>query len=96
MPTDFITAEMLATFAGLVIGLNIIVQFTKKPIKNKWGDGAVRIYSFIVAFILTSIFTDMGNGPQGIALTIVNAILIATASTGSYETIADPKAEKKK
>lgn len=93
---DFITAEMLATFAGMVACINLIVQFSKKPIKDKFGDGAVRLYSFIISLVLSFIFLDMGHGVQAIALHLVNAILLATSTTGSYEIIADPKALKTK
>lgn len=95
---DFISVEMLATFAGLVAATNIIVQFSKKPIKNKWGDAAVRIYSFIISFILIAAFI----GPQGksvgqsIILILINSIIVTLTALGSYESIADPKAEKKK
>jgi hypothetical protein len=98
MNQEFITPEMLATFAGLVAATNIIVQFSKKPIKNKWGDAAVRIYSFIISFILIAAFI----GPQGksvgqsIILILINAIVVTLTALGSYESIADPKAEKKK
>lgn len=96
MANDFITADVLATFIGLTAGINIVVQFTKNPIKARWGDGAVRVYSFVIALVLAFIFTDFGSGVQGVALTFLNAILLAAASTGSFEMIKDPKADKRK
>ena len=94
MLNDFISAEFLATFSGIVVAINLIVQFTKNPIKKRFGDWAVRLYSFILALIITAIFTDMGEGIQGIALVVINAILLAVTSTGIYEVVSDPKAKK--
>jgi uncharacterized protein with PQ loop repeat len=93
---EFMTGEVLATFVGLVTAVTIIVQFTKSILKRKCSDSSVRIYAFIIALILTFIFAKNGVGPKGIVLTIINAVLITTASTGAYEMIADPKAEKAK
>lgn len=96
MYSEFMTAEMLATFAGLVAAVSVIVQFTKSIIKNQFGDSAVRLYAFIIALILTFLFARCGTGIQGIVLTVINAMLISIASMGAYENIADPRAEKKK
>lgn len=96
MYNDFITMETLATFAGLVAAVSIIVQFTKSLIKNRFGDAAVRVYTFIIALILTFIFARSGTGIDGIVLTVINSIIVAITAMGGYEVIADPKAEKKK
>ena len=96
MYNDFITMETLATFAGLVAAVSIIVQFTKSLVKNRYGDAAVRVYTFIISLILTFIFARSGQGIEGIVLTIINSIIVAIAAMGGYEVIADPKAEKKK
>lgn len=93
---DFMTGEVLATFVGLVTAVTIIVQFTKSVLKKKYSDSSVRVYAFIIALVLAFIFAKSGTGAKGIVLTIINAILITTASTGAYEMIADPKAEKSK
>ena len=93
---EFITLEFLATFAGLVAAVSIIVQFTKSIVKKKFSDGIVRLYAFIIALVLTFIFAKSGQGIEGILLTVINAILITIASTGTYEMIVDPKAKKSK
>ena len=96
MTTEFMTAEVLATFAGLVAAVSVVVQFTKSIVKKQFGDSAVRLYAFIVSLILTFIFAKAGSGTEGIVLTILNAILISIAAMGGYEMVADPKAEKKR
>lgn len=96
MYDEFMTVEVLATFAGLVAAVSVIVQFTKSIVKKNLGDGWVRLYAFVISLVLTFIFARCGEGVQGVVLTIINAILISIASMGAYESIADPKAEKKK
>ena len=96
MYNKFMTVEMLATFAGLVAAVSIVVQFTKSIVKKQFGDGAVRLYAFVIALGLTFIFARAGAGIEGIVLTFINAILVTIASMGGYEVVADPRAEKSK
>lgn len=91
---DFMTPESLATFAGLVAAVAIIVQFTKSLVKRQFEDYVVRVYAFIIALVLTFVFAPTGDDINGIVLTIINAILITLAAMGGYEAIADPKAQK--
>lgn len=94
MFNDFMTLDVLTTFAGLTATTMLIVQFTKFLVKRKFGDSYVRIYSFIIALILTFIFASRGSNVQGIIMTIINAIIITIAATGGYEIITDPMARK--
>lgn len=96
MYEDFITLDTLTTFAGIVAATTLIVQFTKSLIKKKFQDVAIRIYTWIVALILMIVFVGYGKGMQGIVLTVINSIIVALTSMGTYEVIADPKAEKRK
>lgn len=92
---DFMTMDILSTFAGLTTAVIIIVQFTKSIIKKKWGSSYVRVYAFIISLLLTFIFARKGNQASGIILTIINAMMITIASLGGYEMIVDPMALKK-
>ena len=94
MFNDFMGAEALTTFTGLTTAVILIVQFTKSLIKRTFGDSVVRLYTFIIALILTFVFDSSGNGIQNIILTIINAMMITIASMGGYEIIADPMAQK--
>jgi hypothetical protein len=96
MMNDFMSLELLATFAGLVAAVSLIVQFTKSIIKKKFGDGIVRLYAFIIALVLTFIFAHSGTGADEILLTIINSIIVAITAMGGYEILVDPKAEKSK
>jgi len=94
MFNDFMTLDVLTTFAGLTATTMLIVQFTKFLVKKRFGDSYVRLYSFIIALILTFIFARQGENAQGIIMTIINAILISVAAAGGYEIITDPLAKK--
>jgi hypothetical protein len=94
MFNDFMTLDILTTFAGLTATTMLIVQFTKSLIKKRFGDAYVRLYTFLVALILTFLFARQGEDAQGIVMTIINAILITVAAAGGYEIITDPLARK--
>ena len=94
MLSDFMSAEMLTTFAGLVVAVGLIVQFTKDIIKSKFSDVYVRLYTFIISLILTFVFACAGSGIENIMLTIINATIVSVAAMGGYELISDPKAKK--
>ncbi|NLK64156.1 MAG: hypothetical protein GX289_03575 [Tissierellia bacterium] len=94
MFNDFMTLDILTTFAGLTATTMLIVQFTKFLVKKKFGDSYVRVYTFLVALILTFLFARQGENAQGLVMTIINAILITVAAAGGYEIITDPLAKK--
>jgi len=104
MLSDFITIEYLATFAGMVVVLGLIVQFSKSLIKNTFTDQAVRAYTFGWACVLVIlVYWHQGlldAAGREIAITIllalINAIIVTLAAMGGYEVISDPKATKQK
>jgi len=91
---NFMTLEMLSTFAGLVIATGLIVQFTKDIVKSKFSDIYVRLYTFIISLILTFVFACTGYDIDNIILTIINSIIVSITAMGGYELISDPKAKK--
>ena len=95
MFNDFMDANILTTFVGLVTAVTVIVQFTKSIVKKKFGSPIVRIYAFIISLILTLIFSRQGWGMQAIMMSIINALMITIASMGGYEVLSDPFAEKR-
>ena len=96
MNTQLIDQETLATMGGLVAAVALLVQFTKGIVKDRFGDAYVRVYALILSLILTFAFTEGPDGFQGILVKLVNAVIVTSASMGTYETIVDPKADKKK
>lgn len=92
---EFLTVEFLATFAGLIAATILVVQFTKSIVKDRFGDSAVRVYTFIVAIMLSFIFTANKEPTiQDIVLTILNSMIITIAAMGGYELAVDPLAKK--
>jgi len=104
MLNDFITLDSLFTFAGLVVVLGLIVQFTKGLIKRSFEDHVVRLYTFawaLVLMVLTywfqGLFDVAGRDiAAAVLLVLLNSLLITIAAMGGYEVFADFKAEKKK
>src|SRR5699024_12494293 len=93
---DFLTADLLRTFWGLIASTVLVVQFTKPLLKAKFKDGIVRLYTFIIALILTFTFAKQGTGIEGITLTAVNARTVSIEALGSYEIIVEPFVEKER
>ena len=91
---DFFTLAALATFAGITTVTALIVQFTKGLVKKQFDDYVVRIYAFIVALVLNFIFAPAGSGIQGVALTVLNSVLVTLTAMGGYEAFTDPLAQK--
>lgn len=98
MPNDFFTLDFLATFAGAVAAVTLIVQFTKGIVKNRFGDAAVRLYALIWSWIVLGfvLYVQGDFTAQAVGLAFLNGVLVAFTATGAYETIADVRAEKKK
>lgn len=102
IPTGFFNWDYLGTFAGMVMAVMIIVQFTKGIIKKKLPDQTVRLYTFCWALVLV-VVAALSNGTfnaavQGIVaqglLCIINAIIVTISAMGAYEAIIDPNAQK--
>ena len=86
---EFMTAEILGTFAGLVIAVNLIVQGTKSIVKKNFKDELVRLYAFIIALALIYVFAGNGIGVEGLILNIINAMLVTLTAFGNYELVDD-------
>ena len=91
---EFVAAEFLGTFAGLVTGTGIVVQVLKYILSDYITDVMVRPIVFVIATLLTFIFIGDLSDVQGIVLTILNSLLITLSASGAYEYITDPKAKK--
>ena len=89
MITDsFFTWEQLATYGGATVATMLFVQFTKElpGIKSL----PTRLWAFIVAavlMILATVFTAAEVTPGVILITVVNAVIVAMASCGEYDTL---------
>lgn len=102
--SEFMTIENLSTFAGMILALGIIVQFTKSVVKKTFSDQVVRLYTFVWACVLIGVvywnqglfFYGGSDLAMVVLLALINAVIITLAAAGGYEYIADFRAEKHK
>lgn len=88
IPESFFTWEQLATYGGATVATMLFVQFTKELPGIKTIP--TRLWAFIVAavlMILATVFTAAEVTPAVILITVVNAIIVAMASCGEYDTL---------
>ena len=95
IPESFFTWEQLATYGGATVATMLFVQFTKElpGIKSL----PTRLWAFIVAsvlMILATVFTSEVT-PAVILITVVNAVIVAMASCGEYDTLHSLRKEDK-
>ena len=94
---EYLTWEFLATFAGAVAAVTLIVQFLKLPADKVWRI-PTRFLVFAISLIVlfaVMFFTDAIT-PEKAALTVLNAVVVTMASMGTYEaTFAKLEAKNK-
>lgn len=99
MPDNFLTWPNLATFGGAVAAVVFLVQFLKVPL-DKLKKVPTRIVVYLVSFVVllaAKLFTDPAFSLETVALSAVNAVLVALSAMSLYEqTIAEPEASKNK
>lgn len=87
----------LATYSGAVAAVVFIVQFLKLPI-DRIGHVPTRVLVYFVSLavlLLARLFTEQAFTVKAVALTALNAMIVAFAAMGVYErAIAMPEAVK--
>jgi hypothetical protein len=85
---EFITLDYLATFAGTVFAVNLLVQFTKElidkyvaKIHTRW---IVFAYSELVMFGVA--YFQNAITKESVFLIVLNGFLIALTAIGAYAT----------
>lgn len=84
---EFVSWEMLATFAGAVLIVSILCQFTKGICSI--DKIPTQIWSYILSLIVlypAMFFTGQLNGETAV-LTIFNGILVSIAANGGYSAV---------
>ena len=83
---DFVTWEILGTYANTAAMTALVVQFLK-PLIDKYLKIPTQIISYVVALILLLAiqFFTVGLNGSAIALTFLNAFIISTSSNGLYD-----------
>ena len=83
---EYITLNYLATFAGMVVVVNLIVQFLKplidsvKKIHTRYLVWVIAIILSVTVQAITGAFTA-----ETITLLILNSVLITLTAMGTYE-----------
>lgn len=98
MPNEFITIDYLASFAGMVVVVALVVQFTKSVVKKRFQDWMVRLYALAWAWLLQAflLYVHSNLTVEAVGLAVLNGFLVALAAAGTYEAVADPVAIKRK
>src|SRR5699024_5413983 len=91
---DFMTIDMLTTFAGITTAVIVIVQVSILLVKKRFGYHFVRLYSFLISLILIGVFTNDNFNIQEIIHMIINSTMVTIASIGGYEMLVDPMPQK--
>lgn len=88
IPESFFTWEALGTYAGATVAVMVIVQFTKEL------PGIVKIptraWAYIVSallLVLSAVFSAQPITPAMVILCFVNAVIVAMAACGGYDTL---------
>ena len=82
--TEFFTWELLGTYAGAVLGVTLITQFTKD-----WIKIPTQLFSYIVSVIVLVSSSIVGSGVNfaNIVLCLVNGVVVSLASNGAYSAV---------
>ena len=92
---EFITMNYLATYAGTVFTVNLMVQFTKElidkyiaKIHTRW---VVFLYAEIVMFGVA--YFQKALDAENVFLLVLNGVLVAMTAMGSYALTAERRKE---
>lgn len=93
---DYISWDFLGSVAGAVAATTLIVQFLKIPFDMVWKIHT-RYVVYFIAFLLL-FFVEFFTGHitlERILLIMLNAVIVAMASMGTYEVTFKQTEEKK-
>ena len=90
---DFVTLDLLATFAGMSLVVGLLVQFSKGLFA--FSDKGIQIYAYGWSLVLVSaVYINQGlfRGSWEewyliLLLAVVNAAVVALAAIGGYEVL---------
>jgi hypothetical protein len=83
---DYINLTFLGTFAGMIIVLNLLVEFFK-PLLDKVTKIPTRFLVWFIAIILSVVYQAIAGSftLESIFLLFLNSIILTLAAMGSYE-----------
>ena len=94
---DWLTWELIGTFAGTCLVVNLLTQVFKYVIPSA-GDTAIRLFALIMSEALTILVAVLFNGAgwQNIVLAVLNGVLVFASTQGVYHLAADAVEKNKK
>lgn len=87
MPTDFLTWEVIGTFAGAVTLTVFIVQAVKLPLDKVFGHVPTRYVVYLIALAVMLLAQWFLNGKmtaETVCMCVVNAFLVQLAAMAAY------------
>ena len=83
---NYITIEFLGTMAGMIVILNLVVQFLK-PLIDKVTKIPTRYVVWVIALILSVVYQLIAGTftVESIFVMIINTIIVTLASMKSYD-----------
>lgn len=86
LPVDPFTWEQLATIAGATLATLLIVQLLKLPLDKVWKI-PTRIVAYVISLIIVLLATHFTIGLtwSNVALSALNAVIVALSAMGAYE-----------
>ncbi|MBQ7278885.1 MAG: hypothetical protein IJR17_06780 [Clostridia bacterium] len=94
IPETFFTFEQLASYGGATMAVLIITEFTKDlPGIRRLHT---RLWAYLLAavlLVLATVFTVPVVRAQDVLLCLINAVIVAMAAVGGYDTLHDEAVE---
>lgn len=94
IPETFFTFEQLASYAGATVAVMVIVQFTKELPGIR--QLSTRLWAYLLAavlLVLATVFTSPSVRAQDVLLCLINAVIVAMAAVGGYDTLHDDRSK---
>lgn len=94
MLNNFVSMEYILTFAGMVVIVNMLTQFTKKlfdkigDIRTKWVVAAYSIMMCVIAGIWQGKFSTGREIMETCVIWLINSVVVWFTSMKAFETIS--------
>lgn len=83
---DFLTWDILTTYSGVILAVTIVTQFVKDLWFMKKIPARITAYLVSVIVMIAALFFTGAFTWPSFALTFINAIFVALAANGTYDT----------
>lgn len=91
MPNEFLTWDVLGSYAGSVLAVMLITQFTKGLPYIKKVPTQIWSYALAVVILLAAHIFNGSLSASNAALSLVNGVLVSLSANGGYSLITRVK-----